>query len=195
MALLKELGMPGRYVDSVPSRRSMPIQMIPPNLYYNHTINVPPSRPPVLFTLDNLGQISLPSAYRDTSFDIIHAHDLALPNTFLSYLSGASSFPRGLILAATSSVCSKTKDLSRALRGIEPGPWDKVDVRIAKSVEGAKVIELEKLSREEVKVIMEWYNAGGVLKQPVTIESVTEQYAISSGNPKELFQNCLRLKY
>lgn len=149
----------------------------------------------MLFALDNLGQISLPSAYRDTGFDLIHAHDLALPNTFLSYLSGTSRFPRGLILAATSSVCSKTKDLSRALRGIEPGPWDKVDERVAKSVEGAMVVELEKLSREEVKAIMEWYNAGGMLKQPVTIETVTEQYAISSGNPKELFRNCLRLKY
>lgn len=162
--------------------------------YLMITINDPP-RPPVLFTLDNLGQISLRSAYRDAAFNYIHAHDLALPNTFLSYLSGASRFPRGLTLAATSSVCGKTKDLSNALRGIEPGPWDKVDARIAASVKGAEVIELEKLSRVEVKAIMEWYNAGGMLKQLVTIESVTEQYAISSGNPRELFQNCLRLKY
>lgn len=81
------------------------------------------------------------------------------------------------------------------MRGIEHGPWDKVDEKIAKSVEGAGLVKLEKLSKEEVKAIMEWYNAGGVLRQPVTIESVTEQYAISSGNPKELFRNCLRLKY
>lgn len=63
------------------------------------------------------------------------------------------------------------------------------------SVKGVEVVQLEKLSKEEVKVVMEWYNVGGMLKQPVTIESVTEQYAISSGNPKELFQSCLRLKY
>lgn len=149
----------------------------------------------MLFALDNLNQISLPSAYRDPSFDLIHAHDLALPNTFLSYLSGVSRFPRGLVLAATSSVCSKTKDLSNALQGIGPRPWDKTDERVVNSVKGVEVVQLEKLSKEEVKVVMEWYNVGGMLKQPVTIESVTEQYAISSGNPKELFQNCLRLKY
>lgn len=62
-------------------------------------------------------------------------------------------------------------------------------------MKGVQVVQLEKLSKEEVKVVMEWYNVGGMLKQPVTIESVTEQYAISSGNPKELFQSCLRLKY
>lgn len=70
-----------------------------------------------------------------------------------------------------------------------------MDERIAESVKGAKILGIEKLTREEVKTLMEWYNAGGVLKTDVTLQSVTEKYAISSGNPKELFGSCLRLKY
>ncbi|KAH8148677.1 uncharacterized protein LAJ45_07388 [Morchella importuna] len=151
-------------------------------------------RPPVLFALDNLSLISRLSENRDTGFAKIHAHDLGIPNIFLSYLNGTKDFPRGLTIAATAP-SPRTPDLTLALKGEKPGPWDKTDERIAPSIKGAKVVKCDPLRKEEVKTLMDWYTAGGIYKSAVTLETVAESYALSNGNPAELFKGCLRLKY
>lgn len=61
-------------------------------------------RPPVLFCIDSLTHaMKDKTAYMTAGFKPIHAHDLAIVNWFMGYLSGASPLPNGgLILAATS---------------------------------------------------------------------------------------------
>lgn len=62
-------------------------------------------------------------------------------------------------------------------------------------MEGAEVLTCKALKIQEVKAMLEWFGQGGILKSPITPESVTEQYVLSSGNPRELLRSCLRLKY
>lgn len=60
-------------------------------------------RPPVLVSLDGLPHAMRHSLYRSASFELIHAHDLALINWFMTQLSGATPLPNGgLVLAAMS---------------------------------------------------------------------------------------------
>ncbi|RPA95553.1 hypothetical protein L873DRAFT_1829757 [Choiromyces venosus 120613-1] len=153
-----------------------------------------PGSPPALFTLDNLNQISLPSKYRDPSFNLIHSHDLALPNTFLAYLSGKRSFHRGVTLAATSSKCSRTLALDAALEGREVDPYERLDPRVGPSIEGARIIHVDSLSKAEAKALMDYYNESGIMKDTVDITTFNEKYAVSAGNPKDLFGTCLRMR-
>jgi small subunit ribosomal protein S29 len=69
-----------------------------------------------------------------------------------------------------------------------------VDPRIAQSIEGAQVIDVGGLSKEEAKVLMDYYNQSGILKGPVDIDTFNEKYALSSGNPRDLFGTCLRVR-
>ncbi|PWW75282.1 hypothetical protein C7212DRAFT_358157 [Tuber magnatum] len=153
-----------------------------------------PGSPPALFTLDNLNQISIPSKYRDQAFNAIHSHDLALPNAFLAYLSGKRGFHKGVILAATSSKCSRTLALDAALECREVDPYERLDPRIGPSIEGAQIIRVDSLSKEEAKGLMDYYNQSGIMKDPVDIATFNEKYAVSAGNPRDLFGTCLRMR-
>lgn len=63
-----------------------------------------PGRPHALFALDGLAHIMRNSSYKSASFDAIHAHDLAIVQWFLSYLSGEKTLPNGgMIIASISS--------------------------------------------------------------------------------------------
>lgn len=52
------------------------------------------------------------SAYRNAAFVPIHAHDLAILNWFMSYLSGASELPNGGMVLAATSGSNPTSNLS-----------------------------------------------------------------------------------
>jgi small subunit ribosomal protein S29 len=60
-------------------------------------------RPPVLFAADGIAHFMRLSHYRDPAFNLIHAHDLALVQRFVAFLTGAQPLPNGgAVLAATS---------------------------------------------------------------------------------------------
>ncbi|KAF8428135.1 mitochondrial ribosomal death-associated protein 3-domain-containing protein [Tirmania nivea] len=153
-----------------------------------------PGRPPVLFTLDNLNFISLPSAYRSPDFTPIHAHDLALPNLFLSYLRGERTFWRGLTLASTTARSPATPALAFALAGEEVPSYKKLDPRVAPSIKGVPVMAISPLTRPQAKALMEYYRDSGLYSQDVQ-STLAEKWVLSSGIPKELMNACLRLKY
>ncbi|KAF8545158.1 mitochondrial ribosomal death-associated protein 3-domain-containing protein [Trichophaea hybrida] len=156
-----------------------------------------PDRPPVLFTLDTLNEIMMSTEYRDPDFKIIHAHDLALPNTFLSFLSGKRSFPRGLIIGATSaSGAPRTPALRYALAGYELPNFSKLDKRVAPSVEGAEVWKLGPMERTEAKALLEYCRESGLLRvpEPLDDEQVAQRITVSSGLAKELVASCVRIR-
>ncbi|KAI5810239.1 mitochondrial ribosomal death-associated protein 3-domain-containing protein [Peziza echinospora] len=153
-----------------------------------------PGRPPVFFSLDNFGQITLPSEYRDTTHTLIHALDLALPSVFVDFLSGKRAFWRGLTIAATSSACPRTPALTHALAGDNPSPFKKIDPRIKPIVEKAQLLEPTPLTRPETRAIMEYYKESGLYLQEVE-PTLPEKWVLSSGNPKELLAACARVKY
>jgi len=139
----------------------------------------------------------MPSEYRDPDFKIIHAHDLTLPNTFLSFLSGKRSFPRGLIIGATSaSGAPRTPALGYALAGYELPNWSKLDKRIAPSIEGAEVWKLGPMEKAEAKCLLEYCRGSGLLRvpEPLDDEQVAQRLAVSSGLPKELVASCVRVR-
>lgn len=73
-------------------------------------------RPPILMALDGLQYIMQNSLYRSAEFKPIHAHDLAIVDHFLSYLSGDKTLPNGGAAIAASSrshaPISKSMDLA-----------------------------------------------------------------------------------
>lgn len=99
-----------------------------------------------------------------------------------------------MTIAATSSKCGRTTALDLALRRADISPFDNIDPRIAESIKGAEVIEIEKLNRKEAKSLMDYYNRSGIMKGPVTIDTFSEKYALSAGNPRDLFASCLRVR-
>ena len=60
-------------------------------------------RPKILLTMDGLGHVMKPSAYKSPQFTPIHAHDFMLVKWFMDYLSGNLALPNGgMVIAAMS---------------------------------------------------------------------------------------------
>ena len=80
-----------------------------------------PGRAPLLITLDGFNHINSLTAYRSSSFKLIHAHDFYLPSWFTSYLSGKNPLPNGgaVLAAMTHSNGPNNKTLEDRLSQLE----------------------------------------------------------------------------
>ncbi|KAA8893525.1 mitochondrial ribosomal death-associated protein 3-domain-containing protein [Sphaerosporella brunnea] len=153
-------------------------------------------RLPVLFTLDSLNFMMRESEYRDPDFNIIHAHDLALPRYFIEYLNGTRKFAKGLVIGATSAAgAPRTDALEYALNGWKLPVYSNLDERIAPSIKGAEVIKVGAMEKNEAKSLLEYCRESGLLREPTRLdeEKVAQRYTLSSGLPKELVAGCVRL--
>jgi small subunit ribosomal protein S29 len=149
--------------------------------------------PPVLFALDNFGQISLPTKYRDPDYKRIHAHELAIPNAFISFLNGTRKFQRGFAIAATSSTSPRAEALGFALRG-EPLPdYSKLDTRVHGTVQGAEVLRVGEMQKEEARGLLDYCRRTGLLRGDVDDEVLAQRYALSSGIAREIVKGCVRV--
>ncbi|KAM3077571.1 hypothetical protein ACMFMG_006907 [Clarireedia jacksonii] len=150
-------------------------------------------RPPVLMTLDGLQYIMANSEYRNADYELIHAHDLAILNHFIQYLSGEKTMPNGgAVMAATnrshgpisqSSNLAIVQQLERQM-GAEAvtkrDPFEKkYDARADKALQKIEVMLLQGLSKEEARGLMEYWAASGVLRQRVDERTVAEKWALA----------------
>lgn len=170
-----------------------------------------PSRPPLLLCIDSLVHVMKYSAYRNAAFELIHAHDLAIVNWFMGYLSGASALLNGgMVLAATSgSNPCRNPSLDIALRELEfPPPSSSIATRYPETEEstfshnpnwrnpfikydprvldvfsrpGMEIQRLKGLSKDEARSLMEYWAKSGVIRQKVNDTLVGEKWALSGG--------------
>ncbi|KAK6613796.1 hypothetical protein H4I96_00117 [Botrytis cinerea] len=165
-------------------------------------------RPPVLMTLDGLQWIMQNSLYRNAAFELIHAHDLAVVNHFVQYLSGEKSLPNGgAVIAATSrshAPVSRSTDLAIVQQLnrqseeeiTERDPYEKkYDERADKALKMVQVMWLNGLSKREARSLMEYWAQSGVLRQRVDEKTVTEKWALAgNGMVGELERGALRMR-
>ncbi|KAI9780919.1 MAG: 37S ribosomal protein S23 mitochondrial [Candelina submexicana] len=150
-------------------------------------------RPPILLAMDGLGHFMRGTSYRDADFNLIHAHDLALVDHLMTYLSGTKTLPNGgAIFAATSgSNTPSTPTLSLALKQAEAraagtdipqfSPFETYDQRVLDAVKGVEVVKLGGLTREEARGLIEYYAASGAIRQVVDERLVSEKWTLAGG--------------
>ncbi|EON66758.1 hypothetical protein W97_06004 [Coniosporium apollinis CBS 100218] len=170
-----------------------------------------PGRPPVFMALDGLAHVMRLSAYLAPDTKPIHAHDLALVNHFVEYLSGQKQLGNGgVVMAAVSeSNQPRTPALEHAPRRKQPesflehqlrqlkhwNPYVKGDERVIKALDGVEVLRLKGLSREEARGVMEYYAASGMLRNTVTEGFVSEKWSLAGqGIVGELERAAVRLR-
>ncbi|QSZ35221.1 hypothetical protein DSL72_008089 [Monilinia vaccinii-corymbosi] len=165
-------------------------------------------RPPVLMSLDGLQWIMQNSLYRNAEFELIHAHDLAVVNHFVQYLSGEKSLPNGgAVIAATSrshAPISKSTDLAIAQQlnrqaeeeVTKRDPYEKkYDERADKALQKVQVMSLSGLSKREARALMGYWAQSGVLRQRVDEKLVTEKWALAGhGVVGELERGSLKMR-
>lgn len=159
-------------------------------------------RPPLFLGFDAIDHAMRLSAYLNAEAAPIHAHDLALVNTFARYMTGENEMPNGgMVLAAVSQsnrAQSKTLDYILAAKngpqlrfdphtGWKTAPikeWDPYapfDERVGKSLASMEVQKVQGLSKEEAKGLMEYYARSGVFRDAVTERLISEKWALSGG--------------
>lgn len=166
-----------------------------------------PGLPPILFALDGLSYIMKQSAYRNSDFELIHAHDLALVKLFVDYLSGAATLPNGGSIIAATTRCSdpSTPTMHLALKqkvekreGKElskPDPFTEHDERSHKSLQKATLLTLNGLSKGEARGLMEYWAASGVMRQKVDEKAVAEKWTLAgNGIVGEIERGALRMR-
>ncbi|TFB05829.1 37S ribosomal protein S23 [Trichoderma ghanense] len=150
-----------------------------------------PGQPPVLFALDGLAHINKVSAYRDPAFNPVHAHELLLVRTFVDALSGKTKLPNGgAVIAATSeNNTHKHPSQELALSQLEagqagkpvpqPDPYErKYDDRVYDALKNSTVMRLEGVSKDEARVLMEYWGASGMLRSVLDSRVVAEKWAL-----------------
>jgi len=165
------------------------------------------ARPPILFALDHsLNHIMKLSDYRNTKYELIHSHDLALVKFFTDALAGSLTMPHGgAILAATSKgnapiapsmhLALRQRLVEQRLAALakEGRPADDaVDVdmpqrdpffrgyddRVEAVLRSVQVLPLAGLTRAEARALMEYWAASGVYRATVNERCVTDTWAL-----------------
>lgn len=164
------------------------------------------------------------SAYKTPAFKPVHAHELAIVDWFMRYLSGASPLPNGgMVLAATSqSNAPSVPALNIALTELEElqtpsalragpafipkvyrpslrNPFIRYDERVLSvfesKPEGLAIERIKGMSKDEARGLLEYYARSGVLRQKVSEELVAEKWTVSGGGVVgELERASIRMK-
>lgn len=150
-----------------------------------------PGQPPVLLTLDGLAHINKVSEYRDPSFNIVHAHELVLVRMFVDALSGKTKLPNGgAVIAATSQnnthyhpsqelVLSQLEAGQAGREVPKPNAYErKYDDRVYDALKNTTVLRLEGVSKDEARVLMEYWGASGMLRSVLDTRAVAEKWAL-----------------
>lgn len=150
-----------------------------------------PGRPPVLFALDGLAHVNKVSDYRDPFFNQVHAHELSLVRLFVDALSGKTKLPNGGgIIAATSDnnthyhpsqqLVLSQLEAGQAGREIpKPDPYErKYDERVYDALKNSYVLRIGGVSKEEGRVLMEYWGASGMLRTVLNTRTIAEKWAL-----------------
>ncbi|PKS06310.1 hypothetical protein jhhlp_007058 [Lomentospora prolificans] len=149
-------------------------------------------RPPILFTLDGLGFVMRDSAYRDPSFNLVHAHELTTVRLFTDAISGKTAFPNGAAIIGSCGGNDNVKlpsldlILSQLKAGAEgkeipkPNPYERgYDDRVFDVLKDTRLLSVEGISKDEARSIMEYWAASGAFLEAVTEPAVSSKWTLS----------------
>lgn len=154
-------------------------------------------RPAVLFTLDNFTITTVPSRYRDPAFSAVHAFDLEIMKTFISFLDGSRSLTKGVVITNTSSQPSvAAKALDVALNHAEKPLFEDVDPRIGACLEGVEVLNVGQYTPLEAKSVVQHYASAGLIRghsaADITDSFVKQKTLMGGAIGREVFRSCLK---
>ena len=162
-------------------------------------------RPPMLVTVDGLAHWMTESAYRNTEYKTIHAHDLTFVSHFLSLLKEGDSLKNGglLLYATSSSNNPNPKGLNIALDRLKarqagisasspdypnPPAYSDADTRVMdllkpaeKAVSPLELQTLGGLTRDEARGFFEYFARSGILREVINEQWVSEKWSLSGG--------------
>jgi small subunit ribosomal protein S29 len=168
-------------------------------------------KPPILFSLDGLEHVMGYSSYLTPDMRKIHAHDLALVDHFVAYLSGRKSLPNGgLVIAATtksnapaspatefSIECNLQRMAGAPTANIpQRNPYKQTDERSLHALREIDVMDIQPMTRVEARAILEYYAASGMIQSAIDNNFVNDWWTLSGeGNIGELERGAVRWRY
>ncbi|KAJ5558298.1 hypothetical protein N7535_008511 [Penicillium sp. DV-2018c] len=159
-------------------------------------------RPPMLVAVDGLAHWMTESAYRSADYKLIHAHDLAFVNHFLSLLKDGNSLNNGGLLLYSTSASNNPNPkgfkialdrLAARRAGISASSpeypqlpaYSDADPRVLdlfqSSEETLELQTLSNLTREETRGFMEYFARSGLLREVINDQWVSEKWSLSGG--------------
>lgn len=166
-----------------------------------------PGRPPVLMALDGLSFANKDSAYRDAAYNKVHAHNLTLLGHYFAALSGTAKMPNGGAVIAADSTSSRVKphpsqelvleQLEAGQAGREvpgPDPYQRgYDNKVYDGLKNSHVLRLDGVSKDEVRALMGYWCASGLVRSTLSAELVAQKWALAGhGNIGELERTVLQ---
>lgn len=154
-------------------------------------------RPKVLLTLDNFSIATMPTRYRDPSYEVVHPFDLEIIKNFVAYLNGTKVLTNGVVLTNTSSLPKCVpRALQLALGHSKQSPFESIDERIADSIAGVQVFKIGEYSPAEAKSVVQHYASAGLLRgygaSDVTDSLVKQRMMMGGSLGRDVFRSCLK---
>ncbi len=131
---------------------------------------------------------------------MVHAHELTIVRCFIDALSGKAKLPNGGAIIATTGgnnsprVPSQDLVLAQLEAGQtgqeipQPDAYNKgYDDRVYDALKNTTVMRVQNLSKEDARVLMEYWGASGLLRAKVDQRTVWEKWALGGqGNVGEM---------
>ncbi|RMZ82998.1 hypothetical protein DV737_g1748, partial [Chaetothyriales sp. CBS 132003] len=163
-----------------------------------------PGRPPLLVAIDGLDHWMGPSHYRNSDYDIIHAHQFTLlPNGGLVLAATTASnnpiFPTFSILLQQIAALNDGLQPSSPLFPL-PAPYQKLDTRVSSLLDtttaaNATITRMHGLSKPETRGLLDYFAKSGLLRDAVSDNLVSELWALAgSGNVGDLCKLAVRAR-
>lgn len=153
-----------------------------------------PGRPPIMFAVDGLNHIMRHTKYRSPAYELIHSHDFGLLRLFAEALGGKTKFANGAAIlgVTTKSNCPLLPSVDKALEQAtaaqagQPIPerepyYRKYDERVFDALKNVTVMDVQGISKNDARALMEYWAASGILRQKVDEYAVSDGWSMSGG--------------
>jgi len=174
-------------------------------------------RPPILYCVDNVSHLFVPSLYDavtpEGKVEPIHTLDLALPRHFIDHVTGATAFPNGgIALGATSKTdfvrCPPVEVGVELAEARQQSPdsdhkvtdfWNSlqaIDQRTMDICLNLDVLHLKPVSKENAKSIIEYWAYNGMVRERLADSWIGEKWTLSGGGVLgELEKAVVRMRF
>ncbi|KAG0309076.1 37S ribosomal protein S23 mitochondrial [Dissophora globulifera] len=149
---------------------------------------------PTLIAVDEINSFFRPTQYMNQEGKELDPEHLKLPQLFLEYISGKSTFEHGAVIGATSDalLANKSEVLEVALGIKDVSPYKKLSSSLMAWAQGLARIEVPNYTAAEAKGVLEYYKKGGVFYDAPSEAYFQSKLITSGGNPRKFFTACAK---
>ncbi|KAF9934415.1 37S ribosomal protein S23 mitochondrial [Linnemannia zychae] len=149
---------------------------------------------PTLVAVDEINSFFRPTQYLSQDNKELDPERLKLPELFLNYISGKSSFKHGAVVGATSDslLANKSEVLDVTLGVKEVSPYRRLSPTILPWAQGLTAYKVPNYTSKEAKGMFDYYKKANIIYDAPSEFLFLNKFMTTDGNPRKFFTGCAK---